>query len=346
MSDALRTGINLILGAGIAIGTFSCEEDFNPNTEADPIPVVYAVIDPDDSIYCIRLTKTFHCNSSIQDCAKVPRIQYFENPVVELELLTPQEYLLNRVTLEPMILGNKEPGLFAQEPNLVYGISREHFEFEDDETEYIFSLHLILKIKAYEGAPLTYSHVMVRNPAKFEYPRKDYPQTFGLFEQKMEEISWWGYPDEFQNVIFRIGYSDNFYDSISYKHFDAVFEISPLNPEQPYFNRMEYDIAGEDFLRKMRIWFRDKPEPFDLEYRKIVSVSIVILSINDDYREYIAALNHDSDFDIKEASNIINGIGLFAIKREAISAGHSFNQKTLDSIAGSQVTRHLKFVKW
>ena len=68
--------------------------------------------------------------------------------------------------------------------------------------------------------------------------------------------------------------------------------------------------------------------------------------INPDSIPSDIALSRDANVDIPVPSNITNGIGLLAVKRTTTSFGHSFNYKTMDSIANSELTKHLQYVKW
>jgi hypothetical protein len=274
-------------------------------------------------------------------------VQFFKDPTVELELLSPAQKLLNRAQLVPMILSPKDQGLFSSEPNTVFAVTKKQFEFEPDSgTNLSYSNYLILKIQTNESPDLVYAQVMVRNRPFVTNPRQAFPRALGLFEFEMEKISWRGYSAEFHNVVFQVNYTDHFYDSISPNYFETAFDVDPIDTESNSFTYFEFAIDGADFLRKINLWFKSHPTPPDLEFRKINSVTVLIRSISDDYRIYMNSLNHDSDFEIKESFNIINGIGLFAVKREGTSTGHSFNQRTMDSIANSKSTRHLNFVKW
>ena len=346
MSDVLRITIKGLIAGFLVLS--SCEEEFTPNIVVEPIPVVYGIINPDDSIYCVRVTKTFLCDQDVRIGARQPNIQYFTDADVEFELLSMEEELLNRGTLKPLTIDDKSPGLFSQSPNIVYAINRAHFEFEQDATPLgnPSNAYLLLKIKTSETSLLTYSRVELRRRPRITNPYDKYPRMFSLFDQYMEKVNWMGFPDQFHSLILRINYLEQFMDSTGYGQCDIEFPVDPLVEYAQGPDYLEYSIDGMDFLRKMKIWFNNKPMPRDLEYRKITALTIVVVSINDDYRTYLNSLNQDSDFETREVSNVINGIGLFAVKRIGISSGHSFSPKTMDSIANSSLTRNLKFVKW
>lgn len=347
MSDVLKNGIRTFFEVGMVLLPLSCEVDFSPYTNANPIPVVYAIINPADSVYFIRLTKTFQYKGNTSQIAELPTIQFFEHPTAEFELLSNDNKLLNRGFLTPMVVLAKESGFFSQEPNMVYGISKKSFEFEnDDPSGNIDATQLILKIKTTETSYLTYSKVDITRPAKIKLPRANKPYSFSLFEQRMEKISWDGTKNQFHSVIFRIGYIEYLRDSVRNDSVDIEFSVNPLDPTSAGTVFYEYPVDGQKFLIKMNLAFQHRGKPVGLDYRKITSLDILVISINDEYRLYMNALKRDANVDIEAPSNIINGIGLFCVKQIATSSGHTFNFKTRDSIANSQLTRHLKFVKW
>lgn len=346
MSDALKKVNKLFFVSVLTLLSISCEVDFDPNTDAESIPVVFGIIDPDDTLYSIRLTKTFQCTGSTNSCVKQPMVQYFIHPTVEFELLTVDGKLLNRRELIPMIAAPKKPGFFSQEPNIIYGINRSDFEFENDVGPVITQHHLILKIKTTETSVFTYSDVEVRVRPTIIYPRNHYEANFALFDENMERVTWIGFPDLFHNVVFRVGYLEQLEDSSRMDFFDVNFPVDPFDLTNPNWTLLEYRIDGIKFLKTMKRWFSDKEIPAGLQYRKITSLDVLVVSITDNYRLYVDALARDANVDIREPSNITNGIGLFALKRTTTSYGHSFNFETMDSIANSELTKHLKFIKW
>jgi hypothetical protein len=162
----------------------------------------------------------------------------------------------------------------------------------------------------------------------------------------MEQISWDGTKNQFHSVIFRIGYIEYQRDSLKIDSVDVEFSVDPLDPTSSSIVLYKYPVDGQKFLKKMNLAFSHKKDPVGLDYRKINSLDILVVSVNDEYRLYMNALKRDANVDLEAPSNITNGIGLFCVKQIATSTGHTFNFKTKDSIANSQLTKHLKFVKW
>jgi hypothetical protein len=81
---------------------FGCTDDFNPNLATESILVIYAIINPDDTIYNVSLTKVFQLKQSSGDTAINPDIEYFNQVKVEFELLNAAGLLLNRAELQPV----------------------------------------------------------------------------------------------------------------------------------------------------------------------------------------------------------------------------------------------------
>ncbi|MCX6223519.1 MAG: hypothetical protein NTV01_01985 [Bacteroidia bacterium] len=78
----------------------SCETNFNPNIPAKPIPVVYGIISPQDSLYFIRLTKTFIGEGDAYDFARIPDSIYYQDALVFLETRDLKGKLIERIQLE------------------------------------------------------------------------------------------------------------------------------------------------------------------------------------------------------------------------------------------------------
>jgi hypothetical protein len=109
---------------------------------------------------------------------------------------------------------------------------------------------------------------------------------------------------------------------------------------------ISYRIDGDLFLRKTSQAFRAVETPDSLDYRKFRTIDIQVISSTSDYHKYIYALSHDSDVPVMQKYNIINGIGIFATKRVATTTGHLLQWNVMDSLATSDKTKSLKFLKW
>jgi hypothetical protein len=349
MLDASRILQNSWLGVislMMFLITFGCSNDFNPNLEVESIPVIYGIINPDDSIYSINLSKVFRADSAI-DLSKNHGIQYFNDAKVELELLNADGRLLNRAELHPTYVDQEVSGsgLLSPSPKLIYSINREEISIDSD---FDPKRTLILKVSTPEFSKLIYSQAQIRR--KFSLvnpPEKVHRRWLDFYTEFNESIRWFGWPDDYFEVTLIVNYTDFFIDSSWVeKSVEFGFDVPPTaNPENGQVD-ISYRIDGELFLQKTAKAFREVGTPDSLDYRKFRTIDIQVVSSSSDYYKYIYALNHDSDVSVIQTFNIVNGIGIFATKRVAKSTGHFLQWNVLDSLASSDITKSLKFLKW
>lgn len=332
----------------ILLFSVSCESEFNPNIYSNSVPVVYGLINPDDSLYCIKLLKSFVCEQSFYECAQNEDLQYYDNPSIELEVLDDKGRLLNRGKLNPIIHDDKEPGIFIISPNIIYGITRKEIELEVDRgaLRSIRTANLVLKINIPGYPHLVYSESLIRISPNIQSPPANIAVDLNFFSEISEKITWWGYTDDYHEIVYRIHYSEVYSDTVLMKMVSLNQTVTQPDSKLLSYDVYTHKVDGSIFLKKLAESFNGNQESTGLKHRKFESIDIMISSVGQDYIDYVGSINHDSDFEIKETSNIINGLGIFAVKRISYSLGHDFQSQSLDSIANSPTTKHLKFIKW
>lgn len=99
---------------------FSCESDFNPNTLSEPIPVVYCLLDLNDSIQEVRLAKTFSPDreSLEQLPIKLDKWDEFTNVYIE-EYCQGEESNIYFFTLRTQAI-SQDSGLFRSPSFQIY----------------------------------------------------------------------------------------------------------------------------------------------------------------------------------------------------------------------------------
>jgi len=106
---------------GIVFGPSSCSNDFDLIDTWKDIPVVYALLSPQDTAHYIRLEKAFlDENTSAFETAQIADSIYYPDAVVSLvRKSNDQEYFLTRVdgNLEGY---QRDEGIFADDPNYLY----------------------------------------------------------------------------------------------------------------------------------------------------------------------------------------------------------------------------------
>ncbi|MCK5820982.1 MAG: DUF4249 family protein [Bacteroidales bacterium] len=99
---------------------FSCESDFNPNTTSEPIPVVYCLLDLNDSIQEVRLAKTFSPDRNALEQLPIKLEGWHEpaNIYVE-EYISGEEFNTYFFTLRTQVI-SQDSGLFQSPSFQIY----------------------------------------------------------------------------------------------------------------------------------------------------------------------------------------------------------------------------------
>ncbi|MBD81687.1 MAG: hypothetical protein CL840_22420 [Crocinitomicaceae bacterium] len=101
-------------------GFQSCKKELEINADYRAYPIVYGLLNQYDSLQVIKVNKSFLGNDDPRNYAGVQDSSLFEQ--VDLKLIEyhngikQKSYVLNK-----MVLNNKEPGIFANPENVVYG---------------------------------------------------------------------------------------------------------------------------------------------------------------------------------------------------------------------------------
>jgi len=323
-----------------------CSSDFNPNLGTEGIPVVYGLINPEERVYNISVTKTFLCDQNGIDCSKSQDIQYYKDVKVELSVMTAEGLLINKAELHPVTIERERSvdGTFGTSSKVIYSITRDEIltgsDFDQKRT-------LVLNISTPEypktvtaQSNIRHIHKLISPPEWLHGMKMDY------FSEFNESIRWSGFQDDYYEVTLKFIYSNVYENSSSLGNVELGFNVPQVANTDNSQMEFAYRIYGDLFLQKIAKSFRDTEMPDSLKYRKFQTFDVQVTSTTTDYYNYIYALKLDSDFPVAQKSNIVNGLGVFATKRVVRSIGHILTENVLDSLANSKITKALKFVKW
>jgi hypothetical protein len=273
-------------------------------------------------------------------------ILYFNDVKVELYVMNANGLFLNKAELHPILVDTERPlnGTFMSSSKVIYSITRNEIMIDSD---FGHKRTVILNISTPEYSKKVYAQSEVKLKQKLiNPPERVHGIRLDFFSEFNESIRWTGFPDDYYEVVLKFNYSDFYENSSSDRSVELDFNI-PIEVD-PGMTQIEYSyrIYGDLFLQKIAKSFRSVKTPDSLEYRKFRTIDVLVSSSTKDYYDYIYALNNDSDVPVALRSNIVNGLGVFAIKRVVKSTGHILNWNVLDSLANSDYTKSLKFVKW
>lgn len=328
---------------------WGCSSDFEPNLSSDPIPVVYGVIHPEDSLYPVRLTKTFIGPASALHYARVPDSLYFKGARVFLETRNLKDELIERVELVETVIDDKEDGLFAEIPNRVFqtDASKIHlrpFYFAEKGIPYNINLHLTAEIPGYDQ-PVT-AQTRLRYAPKITEPRVLFMKIY-LYGESTFWMQWNDTnADGLYEILVRMHYTD-FLDEEE-REMTAKWVLTGITVNESSFpggtrKIYSYYFRPDNFYSKIRASVPDDPM---VVARVAGTVDFIILSSNREMEYYQEIYEISDDYHGSGYSNIQNGIGLFTTYTSNGIYGLSLGQTELDSLANGKYTKLLKFRNW
>ena len=119
MSNSGRISYLLIFMT-ILFSTASCTEDLDVVGSGIPVPVVYCLLNPNDTVNYATLTKSFTGEESALEMAKDTDLRYYENADIYLEIITESGWPVKYAPFTKIPGPTKNPGIFAESPNQIY----------------------------------------------------------------------------------------------------------------------------------------------------------------------------------------------------------------------------------
>lgn len=291
---------------------YCCEEEVYTPTAKSPYPVVYCVLNKNDTAHYVRLTKTFSGPVDANIMAQNPDSLYYKNARVCAEMGS------FRVELTLTDEVDREQGVFFSEYSQLYkttyrlcGTVVIHIFLPDYHSEIIGTTQLL-------GDPV----FIAPDPAK--------KKVLSFYEDEPVRVIWNGLEDVCQTVI-RFNYLEVKESQADTCHVDWV--------------RKDYDFAivPVDLLTYLDKWMPDSPKVL---YRKVLGFDLLVSTGNSQLRDYMTFKDWSIDYIDKPYSNLINAYGLVASRVKGELLDYQPNQKFLDTLANCTLTRHLKFVVW
>lgn len=302
-------------------------------------PVVYGLFNPKDTIILIRLTKTFVGLESAEVLAKDPNNLYYDNAEVRLDINSEEGYPVTSYAFEKTILPDKPDGIFARSPNYAYVLKGPLDLFFIDG----FQVRLLINLP--DDSLLLSAQQTYYSPPEFTLPKPHSQTHFGLYQAEAPKIKWVDkYGFQRYLLVIRLNYMNRYEDyneltsfEVNYSHRSLVF-----SPEQNSATAMHI-FEGNDFLRKISYGITVDPK---IVNRSFMSIDLILIGLSKEYCDYKETSLIVSDRMGKPVSNIVGGLGLFALQVYTEQTGHLLDPSSLDSLVNGQHTRKLKFVKY
>jgi hypothetical protein len=289
-----------------------CEEDVKAPLADRPYPVVYCLLDKDDTAHYVRLTKTFSGPVPATVMAQNPDSLYYKNARVFAEMPG------KTVEMMPVSEVQRDSGLFFSEYSLLYkttyrlcGSVRIHVFLPDFGMEVLGSTFLM-------------------GTRVFTEPNPKNKKVLGFYETEPVRIIWNGVEGVCETTI-RFKYLEINDSGVDTCHVDWIRKNS------------DFAIMPVELLEYLNNWIPDKPE---IRYRKVLGIDILVASGNGQLADYMRLKDWSIDIAERPYSNLTNAYGLIASRAKGALTDYMPNQRFIDTLVNGEVTRHLRFVRW
>ncbi len=325
---------------------YSCKSDFYPNITSAPTPLVYGIISPQDSLYNIRLTKTFIGAGNAYDFSLIPDSIYYRNAQVFLETRNMEGSLIERVQLTEQTIEDRLPGIFATSPNRIFqtDASKIHLRpeyFSSTVQPYDLNLHLEVIIPGNNDTVRSVTHL--RTVPKLTEPRYTFMKVYFYGEQPfwMEWID--SNSESMFQILVKMHYTDFLYDEE--REMIAEWVLTGIEANMTSFPGGDHKVYSyyfrpENFYSQVRSAIKTDAE---VEARVCKKLDFIVLSSNREMEYYQSVFEISDDYHGTSYTNIKNGFGLFTTYSSTGIYGLTLGQIELDSLATGKYTRHLKF---
>jgi hypothetical protein len=311
---------------------FSCEEDVEVIGNYDSKPIVYCLLNPDDSIHYLRVSRSFVIRNNPGDHSINPDSLLLKDEFYAYLEENSNDRLGEIRYFEPSLLNSRDSGLFPIDGLLVFSVNCRL----KPEATYNLYINFPDLPKILNGSTSMINPVEILDPSPF-------PGRETTILPGQGYILRWASSAKYS--VYQVSLNLNYFEGDSIYHTTNSLELSwPLlfvNDESPIISQY---INPASFYKK--ILDKLTPPPAG-SMRKMIAFDVRVFAggeelslaskFNDDY--------YHSFFGLNDFSNIDGAIGVFSSFSSSGSYNNRFSDFTIDYLATSDSTGHLGFLK-
>ncbi|MFD1550962.1 hypothetical protein DNU06_04825 [Putridiphycobacter roseus] len=334
---------NLFIIALFMVAASSCDNKLSLNADYTTTPIIFGLLDPNDTIHYIKITKTFLGDGNNYDFAKVPDSSYFKQvdaKIIELNngVKTGREWSLYDTTIL-----NKEEGVFYYPSQKVY-IFHEANLVED----YDYKLEAIFNEGAYSADATTSlvdgfeynSNFLNQSKITFANGSGSYSN---LFIRYSEAYNATGYQTRLY-INYREFYSDNtsavkqLVWSATSNNGKSESDVNPASPDAS----AQVSFSGEGFYQFMAASIQENE---NVTSRQMIDIGVVTEVGHVDLMKYISVGEPNSSLSQTTSlfTNINNGLGLFSSRVLESRTNMPLLPGSIEELCTGTYTNQLKF---
>ena len=315
----------------IAFLIYSCNNELDINDNWKDYTIVYGLINPNDTIQIIRVSKSFLGEGNAYQMAQNIDSIYYNKPLtVKLEEWN-NGILTRTINLKKDSTISRDSGIFAYNKNY-YFVTKENI---NKNVVYKLIINIDGKIVSSETKTLN-DFPFITIPPMISF---SYTSNFKFSFQSPENAK-----------MFDIYYRFFYYEITTTDTFKKVLEVPVTKYITNSINGGEIiniEFPGVKFYGDLANRIPQTPNLVKRVVAKNAFQIVIHAGTNEMYAYMqVSAPSTNLSMDKPSYSNISNGIGLFTSRFTKYDNIRELTQRTIDSIAMGQYTKHLKFLNY
>ncbi len=318
----------LILIAAL-MALFSCENEIDINMDVDGLPVVYCVMDMDDTSQIVRLAKSFFPE---KDYWKYDHIEVkpWDKPV---EIYMEEWADPNEATIyefSQLDRTRQDTGYFNTPSYQLY----EAIFKPIPNTSYFLYLYFPERNYYTYAQTVSVDHPMIMDPSNIPGRNITFSDMDDYVVQFRPSLN-----SEFHQFSFILNIEEHQADEFRLDYFDFGSQIYESNTEQIITNR----LSSTRFYKNLTARY-DTLSGSD--YRRVTSVEFIIYSYGREMRLYNQLYNNGTKpWEIQSYTTFVNGTGLFSSVAHDRLTNLELSKLTLDILTEDSRYSHMKFIR-
>ena len=322
-----------------AILFYGCSTDFDLTTDWQDIPVVYGLIDANDSVHYVRIQKAYLLEGNALDAALINDSIYYKDSLnVVLKAVSGASSIQGRLVNAADIGVAKDPGVFSNDPHFLY-----EFKGNLNKTE-LYQLD----ITNTSTGKLTTSQTGLVDEFIVFFPKPGFPINLASLT-KLGFL--WTAPTNgaIYDLVLRFHYQEWDVGNpgvVEEKYIDwPVF--TGENFDVSAGDRIEYEVDGKVFYNYISSRLETNSS-LRRRFDRTKGVELRYFVGGDALYNYIRSRRAQNSLASNQAtttySNINGGVGIFSSQLLQVSDSIQLNPEAIDSLACGSKTRALNFM--
>jgi len=307
-----------------------CTEDIQVFTDdTSPKPVIYALIDPVDTVHFIRVERVFNASSPPLETARVTDSVYFSEQQVVVRLIKSNGD--STVIFPDMVTdSDKEAGIFT-------GEGHRYYRFSEQLDWWKFPLYQTIEVEVRVPGLLPAigkSDFLPRAHVRWPYVAQQY---LFIDEERPILVQWHGDAWNEMDVTFDI--IEQYADSTACQQLKFSKTTDIIMVAGVCEVKIPYELLVQDMVRHLTV-------KRDLVRRYFGNINILIHTGNRDFRHYMDTQNGINDFNGGSGTNVDNGFGFVACKWTTVVDSLRFDYFSRTKLADEPRLKNFGFIEW